>query len=117
MSERDEAAAGKPVAASFRCGRGVVGGGACGRSAHLSAHLLVVLTHLCAATPIYWRLGGWADVVTRWVSVRACVLLLRVVLGAPGVGGLFSPVLLCRVWCGLSDSAFVLVCACSAPDP
>jgi len=43
MSERDEAAAGKPVAASFRCGQGVVGGGACGRSAHLSAHLLVVL--------------------------------------------------------------------------
>ena len=26
MSERDEAAAGKPVAASFRCGQGVVGG-------------------------------------------------------------------------------------------
>ena len=105
MSERDEAAAGKPVAASFRCGWGAVGGGVCGRS----AHLLVVLTHLCAATPIYWRLGGCADVVTRWVRVRACVLLLRVVLGAPGVGGLFSPVLLCRVWCELSDSAFVLV--------
>ena len=52
---------------------------------------------------------GWAHVVTRWVSVRACVVLLRAVLVAPGVGGLFSPVLLCRVWCGLSDTAFVLV--------
>ena len=52
---------------------------------------------------------GWAHVATRWVSVWARVVLLRAVLVAPGVGGLFSPVLLCRVSCGLSDSAFVLV--------